>query len=266
MPNREFLGLDLETAKSFPTGEDWKDHRPLGIACAATASDRGHTRWFGRSQDGDTNHQMSMTEASELVEFLMHAHQDDMTIVTWNGIGFDWQVLAEESGRAEDCRILANAHVDMMYLLFCIKGYPLGLAAAAAGMHVGGKTDGVTGAKAPEMWAEGQHKQVIEYCVQDAELTLEIANACQQQRQLSWIARSGRPNSLALPEGWQTVQDARHLPLPNTSWIDNPMSRQSIDGWLGLDDQAPLTQISLPHLGSSKQPQIQNTIGENQYR
>ena len=29
--NQNFIALDIETAKAFPTGEDWREHRPLEI-------------------------------------------------------------------------------------------------------------------------------------------------------------------------------------------------------------------------------------------
>ena len=230
-PNK-LIALDLETIKPFPPGEQWQDHRPLGIACAATAARQGSTSWYAQQPDGNPDERMNADDASRLVDFLMDAHRGQNTIVTWNGMGFDWQVLAEESGRTEDCRTLALHHVDMMYHLFAIKGFPLGLAAAAAGMKVGGKTEGISGVNAPEMWAAGQRQAVIDYCIHDATLTLDIAIACQSQRGLDWIARSGRPNRLPLPSGWLTVAEAARLPLPDTDWMDNPISRSTFDSWL----------------------------------
>ena len=29
--NQNFIALDIETAKPFPSGEDWREHRPLEI-------------------------------------------------------------------------------------------------------------------------------------------------------------------------------------------------------------------------------------------
>ncbi|MDP6494098.1 MAG: hypothetical protein QGI09_01450 [Dehalococcoidia bacterium] len=41
-PRRKYLAFDLEIAKEFPEGGDWRGHGPLGISCAATqASDTG---------------------------------------------------------------------------------------------------------------------------------------------------------------------------------------------------------------------------------
>ena len=226
------VAFDLETIKPFPTGDNWQDHRPLGIACAAVASSTGSSAWYGREPDGSPGERMTQQDASQLVDFLMSLQQEQKTIVTWNGLGFDWQVLAEESDRHQDCIELARRHVDMMYHLFAIKGFPLGLSAAAAGMGVGAKSEGITGSDAPDMWATGRREEVIAYCTQDAALTLQVATACQSRRRLNWTARSGRPNSLSLPSGWLTVVDAAVLPLPDTAWMDNPMSRSAFDAWL----------------------------------
>ena len=127
---------------------------------------------------------MTREEVKELVDYL-NAQSLFGTVVTWNGMGFDWPVLAEESGQPDTCRELARNHVDMMYHLFCTKGFPLGLNSAAAGMNVGAKTEGMSGATAPEMWTDGKRQEVIDYCIQDTKLTLDLANACQADHGLN---------------------------------------------------------------------------------
>ena len=55
-------------------------------------------------------------------------------------------VLAEESGQLEQVPPTGGWwHLDMMFHFFCKQGYPLGLSAAAAGMGVEGKTEGMDG-------------------------------------------------------------------------------------------------------------------------
>ena len=230
-PDR-LVALDIETVKPFPDGADWRRHRPLGIACVALASPEGASAWYGRDGDGAPAERMARHEVSELVDHLLEITGQGHVIITWNGMGFDWQVLAEESGRLTDCRELAQGHVDMMYHFFCSKGFPLGLAAAAAGMSVGAKTAGISGRNAPELWAGGQRQAVIDYCSQDAALTLDLATAGIINRRLSWTARSGRPNHLLLPNGWLTVRQAGQIPLPDTSWMKSPLERSVFDGWL----------------------------------
>ena len=44
---------------------------------------------------------MSQQEAAGLVEYLAAQVEHGYTIVTWNGLGFDFDILAEESGMLE---------------------------------------------------------------------------------------------------------------------------------------------------------------------
>jgi hypothetical protein len=57
---------------------------------------------------------MIREEAAELVQYLSAQVEHGYTLLTWNGVGFDLDVLAEESGLLETCRTLALAHVDTM--------------------------------------------------------------------------------------------------------------------------------------------------------
>ena len=78
----------------------------------------------------------------------------------------------------------------------------------------------------------GKHKEVIEYCLQDVRLTLQVAKKCELGRQLTWITQRGKAKQLGLPTGWLTVQEAYRLPLPDTSWMSDPISRDGAVRWL----------------------------------
>ncbi len=161
---RKYLAFDIETAKEVP-GEEfiWRPHRPLGISCAATlTSDSDKPRlWYGKSSDDATAKQMSVPETAELVRYLAAMAANGYTILTWNGLGFDFDVLAEESQSIHDCMAIALDHVDMMFHLVCSLGFPVSLQKAADGMGVVGKPAGMTGIKAPKAWADGQHEVVL---------------------------------------------------------------------------------------------------------
>jgi hypothetical protein len=46
--------------------------------------------------------------------------------------------------------------VDMMFHVFCSLGYPVALDKAAQGMGLPGKPPGMSGFKAPKLWAQGR--------------------------------------------------------------------------------------------------------------
>ncbi len=233
--NRNYAALDLETGAEMPEGENWRDHRPLGITCAALYSPAlgEPVSWTGTDPDGEIADRMSEEELRLLVRMLLHLQEDrGFTLLTWNGAGFDFDVLAEESGMPEECRRLALNHVDPMFHLLCKRGFPLGLDAAARGMGLTGKTEGMDGGAAVRMWKEGEREDVIAYCENDARATWETAAAAEESRSLKWTSRSGNKRSLSLLAGWLTVRQAMKLPLPDTGWMDNPLTREAVAGWL----------------------------------
>ena len=232
---RRYLAFDIETAKEVP-GEDfnWRPHRPLGISCAATLeSESGQpTLWHAKTRGGAPGERMTREDARGLAEYLFRMAAKGFTVLTWNGLAFDFDILAEESGAAASCQQTALGHVDMMFHVFCSQGYPIGLDKVAQGMGLPGKPAGMSGIKAPELWAKGQFQEVLDYVAQDVRTTMQIARACERRRRLEWITRKGAKSSLPLADGWLTVQDAMRLPEPDTSWMSNPLSRREFTAWL----------------------------------
>src|SRR5262245_37922053 len=130
----KFLAFDLETARVQPLAvRNWNRLRPLGISCAATY--RGGATapllWYGRTPQQVPAPQMSVSDVRSLVNYLKKQVSRGYTIVTWNGIGFDFDVLAEESGLFKRCKSLALGHIDMMFHMLCQLGFGVSLNAAA---------------------------------------------------------------------------------------------------------------------------------------
>jgi len=233
--NRKYLAFDIETAKILPDDvEDLMAHRPLGISCAATsaADEDGPRLFYSKESGGGPSPRMNRDDLSDFVDFLIDRTNDGYTIVTLNGLGFDFDILAEESGRLDECRKLALSHVDMMFHIFCEKGYGVGLNAAAQAIGLS-KPSGIDGSMAPKLWKDGDHERVLEYVSNDCGITLNIAETSERTGTFRWITRRGKAARLPLPSGWLTVQDAMKRPLPDTSWMDNPWPRTKFTAWLG---------------------------------
>jgi hypothetical protein len=230
---RRYIAFDIETAKVLPEAAgDLLAHRPLGIACAAAVfsdSDAAVT-WHGVA-DGKPSARMSQHEVRSLVGDLVEHVRSGYTLLSWNGLSFDLNVIAEESGQPHECAGLARAHVDMMFHVVCQLGHYVALAKAAEGLGLPGKTDGVSGYNAPIMWAEGRHAEVIRYNVQDARLCLAIAREAERRGELLWVTRKGTKGRMPIGKGWLTVDQALALPLPDTSWMSDPPRREKFIGW-----------------------------------
>ena len=238
---RRYIAFDIETAKPFPENRDWRSTRPLGIACAAACGedDPKPRAWYYRSPSGDIEAHLTRQQAQSLVKQLItltdpQQTPNPYTLLTWNGLGFDLDILAEESGMTEECRQLALDHVDMMFHIFATLGYPLGLDKAAQGMGTPGKPEGMNGALANEMWINGDRLPVIQYCASDVRSTLALAQKCETQGRLQWTSNTGRTRFFNLPTGWLTVRQALEVPEPDRSWMTAPLPKESFTGWLGL--------------------------------
>lgn len=257
MAELKYAAWDLEIATPIPEGtEDWSELRPLGISCAAVSKVPGaggepYTRvWHGgETPEGRYVERMSPTQCRMMAGTLMALQALGFTLVTFNGCGFDLDVLAEEcddAAVADAVRRLAREHVDIAFAFFAEKGFMCGLAKAALAMGLGGKTEGMSGALAPDMWAGTREDQelVLEYVERDAVLTGELYEAVLEEGKLRWVTSRGhigtwRPRAMGEAENGATrlltVQEAMQLPEPDMSWAGpdwTPWEREKFVGWL----------------------------------
>jgi hypothetical protein len=230
-----YVSFDIESARLLPPGvSDILAYRPLGISCAAAATSDGRDRrtWAGRNPDGSYAPRMSPDEAAAMVRDLMAYRNDGYTLVTWNGLGFDFDILAEESGLHAECVELAMNHIDMLFHAVCVLGHPISLQKATEGMEIEGKLAAMSGAEAPEAWAAGRFEEVLAYVQQDAAATVELTQVCEERKELAWITRTGKKRRMPLEDGWLNVKDASGLPLPDTSWMSDPPRRERFLSWV----------------------------------
>ena len=176
---------------------------------------------------------MSQQEAAALVEYLADQVAEGYTLLTWNGLGFDFDVLAEEAQMLEHCRALALAHVDMMFHAFCQLGHGVGLDAAARGMGLRREARGHERRGRSRAVGGGEAGRGLRYVAQDVQTTLDLATALRSL----WRASLGRPQRQGavdgFAEGMADGSEALELPLPDTSWMSDPWSREKFTGWMG---------------------------------
>ena len=241
-----FVAFDMEIARPVPDGPDILAGRP-GIACAAIARE-GEPQadvLFDPAVSPElfdpATHAMTSAGALRILDVLVQAASRGDRIVTWNGAGFDFRLLADETGRRAECARLARGSVDMMFQVLCERGHPLALDTALKGAGLppklgevrlrSGDVSRIDGAAAPAFWQAGEYAAVMEYCAADTMGTLALAVVCQRSRRLAWVSQKGRPNEIPLRNGWLTVEQCLALPLPDTSWMTRPMSRDGVVGW-----------------------------------
>ncbi len=231
----KLISFDIEIAKILPEfSGNLFEHAPLGISCAAVASDEVRF-WSGVPQ-------LSQEENQTLVKDLMAYAADGYTFVTWNGCGFDFRLLAQESGMVEECGELALNHVDLMLLVTFNKGWFLGLDKALNGAEIGSKvhevklTNGkmlhnMDGGMAPKLWADGEHDAVLTYLRGDVEQTLALAENILKTHSIRWTSGRGKPQSVSVPK-LLTVRECFDIPEPDTSWMSDPPEREDFVKWI----------------------------------
>ncbi|MBN1305688.1 MAG: hypothetical protein JXA13_14720 [Anaerolineales bacterium] len=234
----KLAAFDIEISKILPANvTNFKEHAPLGISCAAAAfSDKPEvTFWQGVPK-------LNRSEAGQLVGELMQFVDEDYTLLTWNGCSFDFFVLGQESGLVEECGRLALNHIDLMLLVAFTKGHYLGLDKALAGAGLSGKlktvtlSDGTTikdmdGAKAPQLWAAGEHQAVLEYLQGDVSQLIKLADAIKRHKAIRWTSNSGRPQSVPA-ERLLPVRECFNIPEPDVTWMSNPPARAQFVDWI----------------------------------
>jgi len=252
------IGFDLEIAEDLPEDGNIDWTIPLGVTCVGLATN--DARWWlaGDLLDVNTENERyaeRIDNVARLVDELERYCQRGYYIVTWNGMGFDFRVMAQDAkddvGLYKRICNLAWNHIDIAFQMRVEKGYMIGLDAAAKGLGVEGKTEGMSGALAPQMWRQGLEEQVrvLEYVRQDARATLDIYNALVIKRTLYWTTRAGyRTKSpwfptfvnadgptalLSIPYRLPTVREVTQYCQPaDTSWMSfQPTPLGAYYGW-----------------------------------
>ena len=268
MTDTRFVAFDLETSKPIRDFNDWERQRPLGISCAATLDSGGSlVLWHGPEQpDGRLGDRMSPAECRRLASYLLQMHASRYIVVTWNGLAFDLDILAEECNSMTLRRLLAEMaleHTDIFFALLCETGFLVKLDAVAREMGLSGKLDGVCGEDAPLMWAEDRKAQdtVLNYVGQDAYLTAELYRCVLDQQVLRWSTRSGRPKHCRWENGYvPNVSASLQLPEPDMSWMVDPPSRAGFCAWIhkALPDKNILPLTAMQYRQGQPKPSPQS--------
>ena len=76
--------------------------------------------WYSKDRDGTPD--TSRCRDSDVIDFVHYVDSlvaDGFTPLTWNGMGFDYDIIAEESNLWDQCKQQALLHVDMMFHVIC---------------------------------------------------------------------------------------------------------------------------------------------------
>ena len=172
--------------------DDWQDYRGMGIAviCAYdTEADR--FRVFG-SQGSD--------EAPDDLERFA-AFAANRVVVGWNNRRFDDPLLA-----AHGVEVVESWDIKAALMQAGCGGQRGNSLEAFAAANLTGAGKSMTGAMAPVWWQRGQRERVIDYCMQDANLTRRLLDRLLHKGELV-SPLDGRPIRPPIPA---TIQHMHH--------------------------------------------------------
>lgn len=231
----EALAFDLEITNLLPDFVSWRQNRPLGISVVGFAGPEGTF-----SINAEAPNAFDKELAIDMTGALYTLWTQGVTIITFNGLAFDFAVLADASGMYDECRemALSDGHVDLMFNAYMHLGWNIGLNTACKETCGIQKSGFANGAEAPQAWHDGRHLEVIEYCKNDAEITLALYNALRLDLPLKWKTRSGKGKLRVLRgrRDWQPTWSVSRMlkkePPPLASFMDKPITLKSfLDIW-----------------------------------
>ncbi len=234
----KLASFDIEISDNLSTpGEPtW----PPRISCAALALSDAQDDVIYYTSSPDSEH-MTPGQVTEMLRDLHVYTANGYKILTWNGVAFDFQVVAanceDVNASKKALEIAYYNHIDMMLLVSFQVGYRLGLDAALLGAGLAGKkhevrlSDGtlitdMSGAKAPELWRKGERSAVLEYLHDDVIQPLLLADDIDKRKSIYWTSKKGRPMAVGIPALY-TVQEASTLLAEpaDLSWLTDPIER-----------------------------------------
>ena len=258
------VSFDLESAHEFHDDMDFKD---LGISCAAIYAVEFEQPILFAAQDmfGFKEPEMSAENARDFAkELIRYASMGD-TIVSFNGLHFDWKLLAaicDDSGLEKELKHLAiYNHIDYALNMVVDRGFIIGLNTAAHALGLSGKTKGMSGYLAPILWnpeRELTEEELVEvkalgvepgtkearalclrYVGQDAVTTTDVCRLLVEDKYLRWT--SSRTGNLVkspwYPEIFEgrllkvcEVMDREQCPTPWWSGV-NPFNTEEMLSW-----------------------------------
>jgi hypothetical protein len=229
----KLLSFDIELSDVFELGkhEDIEKYAPFHISVAATSIHNGEELlWYSVDKEGRPALNLTREHAHDLLEYLDDMQQKEFMVCAWNGLNFDLKWIGHQAGDMALAARIALKSYDPMFQFFNQAGFPVGLGKVAEGMGIP-QEKLMDGADAPKKWHAGNHKEVMDYCLGDCQMTNLIVRGIQEARQVKWVTGKGSISSKPMPQ-LKTVEEVIQDPDPDQSWLDNPIPKTKFYKWV----------------------------------
>ena len=230
-PARVSFDIEIADEIDLKPGEDLDQYGPFKISCAAAITDRGELKhWYAKDANGVVQRALDASGARSLLVHLRDAQKAGAMVCAWNGLSFDLRWLGHAADDMKLAREIALELYDPMFQFFVLRGFPVGLASVAAGLGIAEKKL-MHGADAPKQWAQGNHQAVLDYVAGDCRLTDSVIARILSSGEIRWRTKKGSVSSERMRKLLK-VRELLDAPLPDTSWMSEPMPREKFTRWL----------------------------------
>ena len=229
------VAFDIETANliDLAPGQDLDSAGPLDISCAAAVTDSGALRhWYMKDERGAPHGTLDASTAREMLAWLREQQLGGAKVCAWNGLSFDLRWIAHAAGDRKLAAEVALDLYDPMFQFVCQRGVPIGLASVGEALGIGEKKL-MSGADAPREWAQGDRRKVLDYVAGDCRITEAIVARIEELREVRWKTKKGTTSREGFPRLLK-VRECLALPVPDTSWMSEPIPRSKFHAWLEL--------------------------------
>jgi hypothetical protein len=160
--------------------------------------------WYGITPLGDTASHMSVDDLNKfLLQIVSHAKMG-FPIVTWNGTGFDWRILADLTGQHDLVKQLALGSYDPCY------------------QHL-----------IPVLWQLGNFQEVLNYVEQDVVVLADVVEQSFKKNGLMRVTKTGSVSFNPYKYGkLLSVRRLLGMPEANHPEDEHYISRKGFDEWL----------------------------------
>ena len=170
---------DAHTLPDVEYADGWTDYTGMGIACICCYDyEADHFRVFGGSPP-------------DLERFAALAA--NRIVIGWNNHRFDDALLA-----AHGIDVVNSWDIKAALMRAGCGGQRGNSLEAFARANLGGASKSMSGDMAPVWWQRGQHERVIDYCLQDVNLTRRLLDRLIQKGELA-SPLTGKPIRPAIP-------------------------------------------------------------------
>lgn len=178
--------------------------------------------------------QLIFSNAQKFAIYLAHKDNEDATFVTFNGLNFDFQVMARfapnDFVKQKIQKIAIDRHVDIMYGFLVEHGYPASMQSFAVELGLSKTWNGEEAAE-----ADADIEKVKAYCVEDVVVLSKVFYNGLENGLLKRKSKAGKVLTWVLPDGNfpsvdLCIQQWKVSPA-DQSWMTTPLNVNGIREW-----------------------------------